>query len=101
MAKSKLKRAAAGDRGSAPPGSGYDPIVSAPAVHAEAAPQPERAANDSRARDGSGREAREARIRERAYRRAGARGFAPGRELEDGLAAEAADPGDDATDTSR
>ena len=53
--------------------------------------------NDPGAPNPSRREAREARIRERAYRRAEARGFAPGRELEDWLAAEAEHPDDDAT----
>jgi hypothetical protein len=39
--------------------------------------------------DGASHEARRRRIAERAYRRAEQRGFAPGRELDDWLAAEA------------
>jgi len=97
MAKSKLKRDAAGER----PGAAPEPDVNDPALHAEAAPQLEPAANDPGTRDASERAARQARIRERAYRLAEARGFAPGRELDDWLTAEAEDPGDDATGAPR
>jgi hypothetical protein len=97
MAKSRLKRDAAG----VGPGAAPEPDVNDPALHAEAAPRLEPAANDPGTRDASERAARQARIRERAYRRAEARGFAPGRELEDWLAAEAEDPDDDDTRASR
>ena len=53
-----------------------------PALHAEAAPQLEAAAQDREA-------GRRQRIAERAYQRAERRGFAPGQELDDWLAAEA------------
>ena len=94
MAKSKSKPAASGGE---LPGSGPDRAVNDPGVHADAASQREPAMNDPGGPNPSRREAREARIRERAYRRAEARGFAPGRELEDWLAAEAEHPDDDAT----
>src|SRR5512134_2289318 len=68
-----------------PPAS--DPVTD-PAVHAEAAPQLEPAANDPVDRT-NGPEARTARIPARAYLRAAARGFAPRRELDDRLAADA------------
>lgn len=88
MAKSKLKPTASGDRSGELPGSGADPAVNDPGMRAEAASQRASAVSDPVARDPSGRQAREERIRERAYRRAETRGFAPGRELEDWLAAE-------------
>jgi len=88
MAKSKLKPTASGDRSGELPGSGADPAVNDPGMRAEPASQHAPVVNDPGDRDPSGRKAREARIRERAYRRAEARGFAPGRELEDWLAAE-------------
>jgi hypothetical protein len=54
-----------------------------PALAAETDPQDEPAADDE------SHEARRKRIAERAYRRAEQRGFAPGQELDDWLAAEA------------
>ena len=58
-----------------------DPLDGDPTLHAEGAPQLEPAA--------AGRAERRRRIQERAYARAEQRGFAPGRELDDWLAAEA------------
>ena len=58
------------------------PVESDPAMHADAAPQLAPAAADD------ADEARRRRIAERAYLRAERRGFAPGRELDDWLAAE-------------
>lgn len=63
-----------------------------PALVAEPAPQHESVA------DGEPDEARRRRIAERAYRRAEQRGFAPGQELDDWLAAEAEER--DAADAS-
>ncbi len=97
MARLKVKRDAAGDRLGEPREPESDAAVNDPALHAETAPQLEPAANDPVDRNASSLEAREARIRERAYRRAEARGFAPGQELEDWLAAESEDPGDNGT----
>jgi hypothetical protein len=60
-----------------------EPPEGDPARTAEVAPQHEPSL------DGVSHEARRRRIAERAYRRAAERGFAPGRELDDWLAAEA------------
>jgi hypothetical protein len=67
-----------------------------PALHAEAAPQLEAAAEDREA-------GRRQRIAERAYQRAERRGFAPGQELDDWLAAEVAEdePNDASAGRSR
>jgi hypothetical protein len=101
LAKSKLKPAAAGDRSGELPGSGSDPAVNDPGMRAATVSRRAPAVNDPEARDPARREAREARIRERAYRRAEACGFAPGRELEDWLAAEDELLDDDATGAPR
>jgi hypothetical protein len=90
----------AADGGPAAPDTTAGSVANDPTVPTEAAPQREPAANES-PDERPGADARRARIHARAYRRAESRGFASGHELDDWLAAEAEEPGDETRGTPR
>jgi Protein of unknown function (DUF2934) len=79
-----------------------DPTLAAESGRQQEQPQQEQPQHEQLqgepAADGEPDDVRHRRIAERAYRRAAARGFAPGRELDDWLAAEAEERDDDETD---